>query len=76
VRIVPRIHPRRRQLTVIEKITALPPHAPERLEVFREHVNQLRPLLRPEQLPAFDRAVDNAIRIYQTRQTTRTDPPN
>lgn len=49
------------------RMAALPPNAPQRLEIFRDSVSRLRPLLRAEQLPAFDRAVENAIRTHQQR---------
>jgi|GEM_PF-1262548 hypothetical protein len=49
------------------RMAALPPHAPERLAVFRECAGQLRPLLRPEQLPAFERSVEQSLRTYERR---------
>ncbi len=58
------------------RMAALPPDAPERLTVFRECVAQLRPLLRPEQLPTFDRAATNAVRAFEHRQRTNSPGPN
>lgn len=47
------------------RMAALPPHEPERMKAFQECVSQLRPLLRPEQLPAFDRSVEQSLRAYE-----------
>lgn len=47
------------------RMAALPPRAPERLEVFRDCAGQLRPLLRPNQLPAFDRSVEQSLQAYE-----------
>lgn len=52
------------------RMAALPPRAPERLEVFLECVSQLRPLLRPEQLPAFERAAENAVRAFERARSS------
>lgn len=51
-----------------QRMAALPPHAPGRLEVFRECTDQLRPWLRPEQLPAFERAAESAVRAFERAQ--------
>lgn len=52
------------------RMAALPPDSPQRPDVFRACVRQLRPLLRPEQLPAFERAVENSLRLFRQRQET------
>lgn len=56
------------------RMAALPPHAPERLEVFRDCASQLRPLLRPKQLPAFDRSVEQGLRAYERARHSTAEP--
>ncbi len=56
------------------RMAALPPHAPERVQAFQECVSQLRPLLRPEQLPAFERSVEQSLRAYKRAQHSAAGP--
>lgn len=56
------------------RMAALPPHAPERVQGFQECVSQLRPLLRPEQLPAFERSVEQSLRAYERARHSTAGP--
>lgn len=57
-----------------QRMAALPPHAPERLAVFRDCAGQLRPLLRLEQLPAFERSVEQSLRAYERARHSTAGP--
>jgi hypothetical protein len=56
------------------RMAALPPRAPERLAVFRDCAGQLRLLLRPEQVPAFERAVEQSLRAYERARHSTAGP--